>query len=43
MPSGGIFDPDRVKTEIHEISEIANTPNLWDNPDRAREVMQKKI
>jgi len=42
MPSGGIFDLDRLKTEISEISEISNDPNLWNNPDHAREVMQKK-
>ena len=42
MPSGGIFDPIKLKSEISDITEIANAPDLWDNPDRAREVMQKK-
>ena len=42
MPSGGFFDPIKLEKEIANISEIANNPNLWENPDRAREIMQKK-
>ncbi len=42
MPSGGIFDPNGLKTEISEISEIANASDLWENPDHARMVLQKK-
>ena len=42
MPSGGTFDPDKLKSEISDITEIANSPDLWENPDHARGVMQKK-
>ena len=42
MPSGGIFDPDKLKSEISDITEVANSPDLWENPDKARGVMQKK-
>jgi peptide chain release factor 2 len=42
MPSGGIFDLDKLKSEISKISEIANAPDLWDNPEHARQIMQKK-
>ncbi|MBR2510944.1 MAG: peptide chain release factor 2 [Alphaproteobacteria bacterium] len=42
MPSGGFFDPDKLKSEIAELDVQVNNPNLWDNPDSARVILQKK-
>ncbi len=42
LPSGGIFDPDKLQSEINELDEQINAPNLWDNPDNARALLQKK-
>jgi len=42
MPSGGFFDPDRMKSELAAITADANDPAIWDNPDRAREILKKK-
>ena len=41
-PSGGIFDPEKLKIKISKISDDANSPTLWDNPDSARIILQKK-
>ncbi|MBQ8293951.1 MAG: peptide chain release factor 2 [Alphaproteobacteria bacterium] len=42
MPSGGFFDPDKLQSEIDSLNDTVNDPNLWDNPDSARTVLQKK-
>ncbi len=42
LPSGGFFDPDKLKSEISALDDQANAPDLWDNPDNARAVLQKK-
>ncbi len=42
MPSGGFFDPDKLQSEISELNDQVNNPNLWDNPDAARALLQKK-
>lgn len=42
LPSGGFFDPDKLKQEINKIDLEANAPDLWDNPDNARKILQKK-
>lgn len=42
LPSGGFFDPDKIKTEIEKLSNISNASDLWDNPDYARGILQKK-
>lgn len=42
MPSGGFFDPDKIQSEIDVLNDQANNPNLWDNPDAARALLQKK-
>lgn len=41
-PSGGIFDPDRISAEITALTEQSNAPDLWDNADAARALLQKK-
>jgi len=41
-PSGGFFDPNKIQVEIDKLSDISNQPDLWDNPDHAREILQKK-
>lgn len=41
-PSGGFFDPDKIQSEINKLTEISNAPDLWDNPDYARGILQKK-
>ena len=42
LPSGGFFDPEKLKSQIAELDEQVNAPDLWDNPDAARGVLQKK-
>ena len=42
MPSGGFFDPDKLQSEINVLNDQVNNPNLWDNPDAARALLQKK-
>lgn len=42
LPSGGFFDPNKIKAEIEKLSNISNTSDLWDNPDYARGILQKK-
>ena len=42
MPSGGFFDPDKLQSEIDVLNDQVNNPNLWDNPDAARALLQKK-
>ncbi len=42
LPSGGIFDPPKLKIELADITEKSHNPDLWNNPDAARAVMQKK-
>jgi len=39
---GGFFDPDKLRERIAEISEQSVAPDLWDNPENARMVMQRK-
>ena len=41
-PSGGFFDPEKLKSQIMELDVAVNAPDLWDNPDNARVVLQKK-
>ncbi len=41
-PSGGFFDPAKLAAEISELTEKSNVPDLWDNPDAARALLQKK-
>lgn len=41
-PSGGSFDPDKLRTEIAELNDRVNDPDLWNNPDSARAILQKK-
>jgi peptide chain release factor 2 len=41
-PSGGIFDPGKLIAELDRVSEQSNDPELWNDADRARAVMQKK-
>ena len=42
LPSGGFFDPEKLKSQIAELNVQVNSPDLWDNPDVARSVLQKK-
>ena len=42
LPSGGFFDPEKLKSQIAELNVQVNSPDLWDNPDVARGVLQKK-
>ena len=41
-PSGGFFDPDQLQSEIDSLTTQVNAPDLWDNPDNARALLQKK-
>lgn len=42
MPSGGFFDPIKLQSEIDELNKKIDVPDLWNNPDTARGLMQKK-
>ncbi len=42
LPSGGFFDPGKLEQEIDSLNIQVNDPNLWDNPDNARAILQKK-
>ena len=42
LPSGGFFDPEKIKSQIAELDIQINSPDLWDNPDNARVILQKK-
>ena len=42
LPSGGFFDPEKLENQIKELDEQVNQPNLWDNPENARVILQKK-
>ena len=33
---------DLIQSEIEKLTEISNTPDLWDNPEYARGILQKK-
>lgn len=39
---GGFFEPDSLKTEINAISKLTENGDLWNDQERAREVMKKK-
>ncbi|MGN0917312.1 MAG: peptide chain release factor 2 [Candidatus Enterousia sp.] len=38
----GYLDPEKLQNQIDDLNERANDPNLWDNPDAARVLLQKK-
>ena len=42
LPSGGFFDPENLKSQIEKLEIQVNAPDLWDNPDNARVILQKK-
>ncbi len=42
LPSGGFFDPEKLQIQISELNQQVNAPDLWDNPDNARALLQKK-
>ncbi len=42
LPSGGFFDPNKIQSEIDKLTIESNTPDLWDKPDYARGILQKK-
>ncbi|HNY25253.1 MAG TPA: peptide chain release factor 2 [Alphaproteobacteria bacterium] len=42
LPSGGFFDPVKLQSEIDELNTQVNVPDLWNNPDNARSLLQKK-
>ena len=40
---GGIFDLDRKEADLHSLSDRANDPELWNQPELARKVMRDKV
>ena len=42
LPSGGFFDPIKTQSEIDELNTQVNVPDLWNNPENARSLLQKK-
>ena len=42
MPLGGIFDYELKQRRLAELSLLLNDPELWNNPDKAREINQEK-
>jgi len=41
-PSGGIFDPDRLKTRLEDLRQKAASPDLWNDSERARTVLREQ-
>ena len=39
---GGFFDPARLRKQIADLTEQSLSPDLWNNPDDVRAIMQKK-
>ena len=42
MQFGGFFDPNKLQERIAEVTQQSLSPDLWDNPDNARAIMQRK-
>ena len=42
LPSGGFFDPEKLQKQIDDLNIQVNAPDLWDVPDKARVLLQKK-
>lgn len=42
MQFGGFFDPDKLQEQIADVTQQSLSPDLWDNPDNARAIMQRK-
>lgn len=42
LPSGGFFDPEKLQKQIDDLNIQVNAPDLWDDPDKARVLLQKK-
>jgi len=40
---GGGLNLPKLKSEIDDLSEKSNNPELWNNPDSARDLLQKKF
>ena len=40
--SGGTFDEDGLTESLAEVNEKAQDPEIWSDPERAREVMRKR-
>ncbi|MBE6460929.1 MAG: peptide chain release factor 2 [Alphaproteobacteria bacterium] len=38
----GFLDPEKLQLQIDELNTQVNAPDLWDNPDNARAILQKK-
>ncbi|MBS7386508.1 MAG: peptide chain release factor 2 [Alphaproteobacteria bacterium] len=38
----GFLDPEKLQSQIDELNIQANDPELWNNPDNARAILQKK-
>ena len=41
-PSGGFFDLDKLNADLADVTAESNNPELWNNPETARAVMQRK-
>lgn len=42
IPLGGIFDFDRRKEELEEVSRELEQPGIWDNPENAQKLGQER-
>ena len=42
LPSGGSFDPEKLQTKISDLKIKTSDPDLWDNPENARVLLQKQ-
>ena len=42
LPSGGFFDPEKLQKQIDDLNIQVNAPDLWNEPDKARVLLQKK-
>ncbi|MBP5485986.1 MAG: peptide chain release factor 2 [Alphaproteobacteria bacterium] len=42
MTFGGFFDPAKLREQIASLAQQSLSPDLWNDPDNARAIMQKK-
>ena len=42
MLFGGFFDPDDLRNQIEKLTTESQNPDLWNDPDAARAILQKK-
>jgi peptide chain release factor 2 len=39
---GGIFEPEKINSQIQSLEQITSNPDFWQDQDRAKKIMQEK-